>query len=134
MPMSAKALDGLGAAVRYNPFMAKELLGILRETPDWVMYKPDDPYGPLGLMFAALPRKRIAPGITVPIQAPPLSEEELAACSVWNAEWLRREFSKRELAEGIAAILEELEGEPTSDHFETPDQDGMLVLYNARRQ
>lgn len=135
MPMSERAYEGLMTAVRHNPYMAKEFLGILREHPGWVMYKPEDQYGPLGLMFAALPRKHLSPGVTVPVTAEPLSETELSACRAWNEEWLRRDFSKQELAEAIATILRNLPKPPPGEDANlVGTSEREIVLYDARRR
>jgi len=53
MPFSSEALQGLETAARWNSHGAREFLAILRETPQWVKYKKDDLYGPLGLVCLA---------------------------------------------------------------------------------
>ncbi len=106
MPMSDEAAGGLRAAVEWNPFGAYGLLAILRETPAWVRYKPDDRYGPLGfILFGVPPRKPIARGVSVPVKSPPFPEERLAECEVFGREWLERRFTKRELADAIEGLL-----------------------------
>jgi hypothetical protein len=108
MAMSTTARQGLYAAVASNPHAAATLLGILREAPSWVAYKPGDRYGPIGLILGELPRRRIAPGITVPANSRPLPEETLAACRIFTEEWLPRDFTKCELAATLEAILSEI--------------------------
>ena len=56
-PMSEAALRGLAAAVQWNPGGAKLLLDILNTAQECVKHKPDDAYGPLGMM---LPRAGLA--------------------------------------------------------------------------
>ena len=104
MPISAEAFAGLRAAVEWNPYGARALLAILRETPAWVKYK-DDPYGPLGLVFGIPPRRWITNGISVPVKPKPFPEDDLAACKVFGDEWKQRRFTKRELADTIEKIL-----------------------------
>jgi hypothetical protein len=108
MPISEEALTGLRAAVEWNPYGARELLGILKEYPTWMKYK-DNPHGPLDLILVGVaPRKRIAPGISLPIKAVPFPEDKLAACRVFGTEWKQHKFTKQELADSIEAILAEL--------------------------
>jgi len=108
MPISADAMDGLYAAVQWNPEGARTLLAILREYPAWVKYK-DDAYGPLGLiLFGVAPRKRIGDGISIPIKPRPFPEDQFASCKVFGDEWKQRGFTKEELADCIQKILSEL--------------------------
>ena len=107
MPISAEAFAGLRAAVEWNPYGARALLAILRETPAWVKYK-DDPYGPLGMvLFGVMPRKQLINGISIPHQPDPLPDEKLAACKIFGDEWKQRKFTKKELADTIERILTE---------------------------
>jgi hypothetical protein len=108
MAMSAEARQGLRAAVAYNPHAACLLLGILRDAAPWVKHKPDDQYGPLGVILGEQPRRDLAPGISVPVHRQPVSASEFAACRRLNAEWLRRDFSKQDLAEVLAEILTDM--------------------------
>ena len=105
--MSKTAYEGLEAAVlRYNPPRAIWLLDILRQQSGRQHYRHEDSYGPLSIMlFGALNRRRIAPGITVPTNARPLSEKTLAACRTWNEEWLRRDFSQQEIADAMSNFV-----------------------------
>ena len=103
MPMSATAYEGLRAAVVYNPQKAREFLGIMRTFPAMVKRKPGDAYGPLILLLKTQPGR---PLVVSPPDA--LTERQWAACRVFNDEWLRRKFTKRELADAIEAILEQI--------------------------
>jgi hypothetical protein len=108
MPISEQALRGLRAAIEWNPYGAKVLLGILKEFPTWVKYK-DDRYGPLGLvLFGVAPHKKIVDGIIVPVKTPPFPEGKLTACQVFGDEWKQHAFNKQELAESIEGILGEM--------------------------
>lgn len=115
MTMSDEARRGLLIAVRRDPRMARDFLGILREHPNWVQYKPADPYGPLSLMLSGHARRDVAPGVTIIVATPPLSNQEQTACAAWNAEWLRGDFTKAELADAIATILSDLQSSPKED-------------------
>lgn len=68
-----------------------------------VKRKPDDDYGPLILMLKAQPGRPL-------IESSPslLTEQQRIACRTFNDEWLRREFTKRELADAIEGILEQI--------------------------
>ncbi len=106
MPISQRALEGLAAAVRWNPNGARALLAILREHSGWVKHK-DDKYGPLGVvLFGVTRRKEVAPGVTVPTGAPPMSEQSLAACEALGKEWKEGSFSVLELANALDDILQ----------------------------
>ena len=108
MPMSEEAFIGLRTAVEWNPYGARELLGILKEYPAWMKYK-DNPHGPLDLILVGVaPRKWIAPGISLPIKTVPFPDDKLIACRIFGAEWRQRRFTKQELADSIEAILGEL--------------------------
>jgi len=108
MPISEEAFIGLRAAVEWNPYGARELLGILKEFPSWMKYK-DNPHGPLDLILVAVPpHKWIAPGVTLPIKPVPFPEDKLPACRIFGEEWRQRKFTKQELADNIEAILIEL--------------------------
>ena len=109
MPLSGEALTGLRAAVQWNPHGARALLAILCETPAWVRYKPEDRYGPLSVMLFGVHRRSLAPGVGAPAQPAPFPDEWLPACAAFNAEWLQRAFTKRELADAIDVILAEWE-------------------------
>ena len=108
MPISDEALTGLRAAIEWNPYGAKVLLGILKEFPSWMKYK-NDRYGPLGLvLFGVAPHKKIADGIIVAIKSNPFPQDKLAACQVFGDEWKQHAFTKQELAESIERILGEM--------------------------
>lgn len=126
MPLSGDALAGLRAAVEYNPFAAWQLLGILRETPALVRYKPEDRYGPLAMMLFGAHRRWIAPGVSIPVQPPPFPEEQLTVCAVFNEEWLRRAFTKRELADTLARVLADIAPRQPGQR----PAGGSAVLYN----
>lgn len=103
MPMSASAYEGLRAAVAYNPRRAREFVDIVRSFPAMVKRKPDDEYGPLILML------RTQPGSPLVASSPTLlTEQQRSACRRFNEEWLRRDFTKRELADAIESILEQI--------------------------
>ena len=126
MPMSPEAMEGLRVAVAWNPDAAVDLLGILREAPGWVKYKPD-PYGPLHLMLNPLiHQRRIAEGISVSVKPPPFPDDKRPAFEAFGKEWLARRFSKQELAETIAQMLTEL-GKPPPD-----EQPHLMPIYSAR--
>ncbi len=93
MPISRIALKGLSAAVEWNPAAAQLLLDMLRTAPSCVRYKPEDRYGPLGLLL-----RPVAGKLT-------LSKENLLAYEVFNRAWLAQEFSKAELADTIERLL-----------------------------
>jgi hypothetical protein len=124
MAMSTTARQGLHAAVEYNPDAAATLLGILREAAACVKYKPGDTYGPIGLIIGELPRRRLAQGISVPVNSRPLPEETLAACRIFNEEWLRRDFSKRELADTLEAVLTEIAPDVIRRARKSPSREG----------
>jgi hypothetical protein len=101
MPMSAKAMEGLAGAVRLNSTGAVLLLNILRTAPAAVRYKPDDRYGPLGLMLSPSTRRHLERGA-----ADEGTRRLLEACAAFRQEWLDREFSKAELAAVLELLLE----------------------------
>ena len=106
MPFSSEALQGLETAARWNPHGARELLSILRETPQWVKYKKDDLYGPLGLvLFGVMPQRDLGNGISIPVKKQPLAPEALRLCEIFGEEWLQKRFSLAELADTIESIL-----------------------------
>lgn len=101
--MSARAYEELWAAVAYNPLRARAFLDIMRSFPAMVKRKPDDEYGPLILML------KIRPDRPVVASSPSLlTEQQRIACHMFNEEWLRRDFTKRELADAIEGILEQI--------------------------
>ncbi len=103
MPMSATAYEGLRAAVVYNPLRAREFLDIIRSFPAMVKRKGEDEYGPLIFMLRTQPGRPLAassPGI--------LSARQRSACRQFNDEWRRHDFTKRELAGAIDAILKQI--------------------------
>jgi len=103
MPMSASAYEGLRAAVAYNPNRAREFVDVMRSFPAMVKRKPDDEYGPLILML------RTQPGRPLVASLPDLlTEQQRIACRRFNEEWLRWDFMKRELADAIESILEQI--------------------------
>jgi hypothetical protein len=110
MSLSERAHAGLAAAARWNPHGARSLLAILREHPAWVRHK-DDRYGPLGVvLFGVGRRKEVAPGIAVPADGPPISEEALADCEALAREWMRGDFSVKELADALEELLRSTNG------------------------
>lgn len=111
MGISRTAQFGVAAAVRYNPTLALQLLGILRTTPRCVKHKPGDVYGPLGFIFAGFPPQQSAPGAAMPILQEPLDAEASAACKTFNKEWLSGTCTKSDLADAIEASLADLGAE-----------------------
>ena len=123
MPMSARAYTGLKAVVEWNPFTARFLYYLLKDTPHLVKYK-DDLYGPLTLILIDdVIRKPIFHNISAPInrhgfpilddismlvKLPPFPQEKLADCKVFGDEWKQREFSKKEFADMLEQRLSEL--------------------------
>ena len=111
MPMSAEAFAGLRAVVEWNPLGPRLLLGILREHPTWVRYK-DDPNGPLHLVqHVDEPMRVTSDGRLVPSERTPFPVDQAGACEGFGREWLRRDFSKSDLAEAIAGVLVALPNE-----------------------
>ncbi len=105
MPISHEALDGIEAAVDWNPHGARVLLSILREHANWVKYKRDD-YGPLSLiLFGTAPRKELVPGIDIPVKPSPLPDRLLPACKTFGMEWKARQITIPELADVLEQYL-----------------------------
>ena len=105
MPISHEALDGIKAAVAWNPHGARVLLSILREHASWVKYQRDD-YGPLSLiLFGTAPRKDLAPGIDIPVKPSPLPDRLLPACMAFGREWNGRQITIAELADVLEKYL-----------------------------
>ena len=104
MTMSANAVAGLHAAVGWNPYGARILLGILRQFPAHVMDKPD-PYGPLHLILNEVELLAWRDGRPVPIDREPLPRDTLARFEDFGSEWRQRRFTKVELADAIEAAL-----------------------------
>jgi hypothetical protein len=102
MPLSPYARSGLRAAAAWNRTGALDLLGILRERPDWVAHK-DDPYGPIHLIFNSSIRRR---GGLKPEGFP---VERLANCRAFGDEWAQRRFTKYELAAALEEVINELD-------------------------
>ncbi len=119
--MSEEAMRGLRAAVEYNPAAAQFLLDALRGLPIGVRYKPQDRYGPLGMMILAMaPTLQITDKVSISRKAEPFPEERLKDCEIFNAEWLERRFTKQELADAIESILNELNPRPMLEQV-SPD-------------
>ena len=128
MPMSEEAMRGLRAAAEYNPEAAQFLLDILRGLPIGVRYKPQDRYGPLGMMLSAMaPTLQITDKVSIQRKAKPFPEERLKDCEIFNAEWLERRFTKQELADAIKSILNEVAPRPMLEQV-TPD---MSLIFRA---
>jgi hypothetical protein len=121
-------MRGLRAAVEYNPQAAQYLLDILRGLPIGVRYKPQDRYGPLGMMLSALaPTLQITDKVSIQREAEPFPEERLKDCETFNAEWLQRRFTKQELANAIESILNEVAQRPMLEQV-TPN---MALIFRA---
>jgi hypothetical protein len=90
-----------------NPEGARELLAILRTAPAAVKYKPEDTFGPLGMMVtetgppAQNPSQR---GLSRPGLPPQLH----GAAEAFQKEWLGRGFTKAELADELERCLNQL--------------------------
>jgi hypothetical protein len=82
-------------AAAHNPAGAQLLLDILRTAPEAVKRKPEDRYGPLGLMLTG---------------RPPLPAEQQRLCAAFNEEWLSGRFSRPQLAEALEIALYEITG------------------------
>ena len=104
MTMSTEAAAGLHAAVRWNPYGARILLGVLQQFPAHVRHKPD-PYGPLHLILNEVELLAWTDGEPTPIDGKPLPKEALTRFEAFGSEWRQRRFTKHELAEAIAAAL-----------------------------
>ncbi|QBD75673.1 hypothetical protein EPA93_06505 [Ktedonosporobacter rubrisoli] len=114
MPMSQEAMDGLRAAIEYNPGAARYFMHALRFLPEGVRYKEQDRYGPLALMISAIPPAlQITSSVSIPAKKPaPFPQEKLKYCEAFNREWLQRRFTKQELADIIEQILSEIKLSP----------------------
>jgi hypothetical protein len=111
--MSEEAMRGLRAAVEYNPEAARFLLNALRGLPIGVRYKPQDRYGPLGMMILAFaPTLQVTDKVSIQRKVEPFPENWLHDCEIFNEEWLQRSFTKQELANAIESILNELNLQP----------------------
>ncbi len=109
--MSDRAQQAVEAAVRLNPAGAQLLYAILRTAPAAVKRKPEDKFGPLGLMVVeARP----------PVQAsfrfkgwvrPALPAKLHQQAAAFRREWLGYRFTKAELADSIEECLRQ-HGEP----------------------
>ena len=97
-PMSEAALRGLAAAVQWNPGGAKLLLDILNTAQECVKHKPDDAYGPLGMMLHGQGWPHAATGAAFP-------PELLPSCEAFGREWIEPRCSKRELAAVLKVLL-----------------------------
>ena len=109
MPMSARAYAAVKAVAQWNPFTARFLMYVLKDTPHLVKYK-DDLYGPLTLLLIddVVP-KPIFPNISFPTKLPPFPQKKLADCKVFGDEWKERKFSKKEFADALELVLSELQ-------------------------
>ena len=69
-------------------------------------YKPDDTYGPLGMiLFGVTPQRDLGNGIRIPIKKQPLTPEVVRLCEKFGEEWLQKRFSLAELADTIETFL-----------------------------
>jgi hypothetical protein len=105
--LSDSARQVLEAAVGLNPDGARQLLAILRTAPAAVKYKPQDRFGPLGMMVNESGGADATPGFG----RPGLPQEHHAAAETFQQEWLAKSFSKVELANELEKLLKTL-GEP----------------------
>ena len=107
MPMSDAARQVLAAAVGLNPDGARRLLAILRTAPAAVRYKPQDRFGPLGMM--------VGESGPAGFDRPGLPREHHAAVEAFQREWVAKGFSKADLADELENRLRTL-GEPVPPH------------------
>lgn len=110
MPLSDLARQVLETAVGLNPDGARQLLAILRTAPAAVRYKPQDTYGPLGMLVkesGSTVRSHALRGFS----RPGLPPGNRPAAEAFQREWLARGFSKAELADELERCLNKL-GEP----------------------
>lgn len=115
MPISKKAMKGLRAAVQYNPYGAKFMLGALTDFPEFVVYK-DDPFGPIELIInvdlqgsGSYPRsKKHPPGH-------PFSKEYIRLFETFGKEWKNKQISKEELRDALQRFLDDIGYLPVDD-------------------
>lgn len=106
------ARQALEKAIGVNADGARLLLAILRAAPDAVKYKPEDRFGPLGMMVTE--SARIQPSTAPPRFARPALAPRFHRAAERFREWISREFTK---ADELERYLRQL-GE------EVPSPDG----------
>ncbi len=106
--MSDSARRGLEVAVQSNPDGARLLLAVLRTAPGAVRYKADDRFGPLEMMVRESGQNVQVPARLRRSIRPVLPTEFHEAAENFQSEWLRKSFSKTELADEIEAVLREM--------------------------
>ena len=111
MPLSDSARRVLNTAVGLNPDGARLLLAILRTAPATVKYKPQDRFGPLGMMVG---ESGVANATRGPSR-PRLPLEHHAAAEHFQREWLAKGFTKAELADALESCLRAF-GEQLAPH------------------
>jgi hypothetical protein len=105
MAMSRPARRALEAAIRLNPDAALLLRAILLTSPDSVKYKPEDAFGPLGMLVVSDQRAPTLPRRFRGYQRPCLPRRLHKDAVQFREEWLARVLSKAELAAAIEACL-----------------------------
>ncbi|HEX6349876.1 MAG TPA: hypothetical protein VF160_10870 [Candidatus Dormibacteraeota bacterium] len=111
MPLSDSARRVLETAVGLNPDGARQLVAILRTAPAAVKYKPQDRFGPLGIMVGESGVANAARGFS----RPQLPLEHHGAAERFRREWLAKGFTKAELADALESCLRAL-GEQSAPH------------------
>lgn len=104
MPLSDSARRVLEMAVGLNPDGARQLLAVLRTAPAAVKYKPQDRFGPLGMMVRDSGVANAARGFSRPL----LPVEHHPAADHFQREWLAKSFTKAELADALQRCLRAL--------------------------
>ncbi len=115
MPFSESAWHALEVAVRLNPDGARSLLAILRTAPAAVKYKPQDRFGPLGMMVIDSGQADRADLPARGLYRPSLAAEFHGQAETFQREWLARSFTKAELADALEHCLRKA-GEEVPPH------------------
>lgn len=114
MPLSDPARQVLETAVGLNPDGARLLLAILRTAPTAVKYKPQDRFGPLGMMVSEYGGAARNPSLRG-LSRPDLALELHGAAEIFQREWLAQSFTKAELADELERCLDQF-GEQAPPH------------------
>jgi hypothetical protein len=105
VPFSPSARHAVEVAVRLNPDGARSILAILRTAPAAVKYKPQDRFGPLGMMVIAGGQPDRSPVPAGGFYRPSLPPEFHGQAETFQREWLARSFTKAELADALEQCL-----------------------------
>ena len=93
--MSKQAIEGLRAAVEYNPVAAEYFMHILKDLPIGVRYKEQDRYGPLAMMIFGSSTMQITKEVDIPVKnLRTFPQEKLKLCEIFNEEWLQRRLNR----------------------------------------